>query len=147
MDSRNSPRTPGRPPLSPEAVAARVDDYCRRHGVEPTAEGLPPFPTGQRETPQHRDWLTVYRAVRRLEARRSGLQAPSRRPVQGALACAVCDEPVPPGADAREARLGRARLRLHVACADLAERARQAGPEAVGRVAALLWPGRAASRL
>jgi len=48
-----------------------VRDYCARYGVEPNAEGLPPFPTGLRETPQHREWLAVYKAHHRLRRRGS----------------------------------------------------------------------------
>jgi len=124
-----------------------VTAYCQRYGVAPTPEGLPPFPSGHRETPQHREWLVVYRAVKRLADRQNGTQpmAASRRlAVQGTLECAVCGEPVSASADARELRLGpaRAKARLHGACADLVDRARAAGPEAVARALALLWPRR-----
>jgi hypothetical protein len=121
-----------------------VTAYCQRHGVAPTPEGLPPFPSGQRETPQHREWLVVYRAVKRLAARQASSPgaARRRRAVQGTLECAVCGEPVSASADARELRLGpgRAKARLHGACADLVDRMRAAGPEAVARVLALLSP-------
>jgi len=44
-------------------------DYCARYGVAANAEGLPPFPSGLRETPQHREWLTLYKAHQRLRRR------------------------------------------------------------------------------
>jgi len=59
----------GRPPLSSEQVAARVQAYCARYGVTIGSEGLPPFPSGRRETPQHREWLTLYKALQRLRRR------------------------------------------------------------------------------
>ncbi len=144
------PQTPrvGRPPLSDETVESRVAAYCERYGVAPTAGGVPPFPSGQRETDQHREWLVVYRAVKRLAARTCPVNPrASPRAIQGALACAVCSEPVPPGDDhARDVRLGRARVRLHADCADLVEHARRAGPEALARLTPLLWPAFAKRR-
>ena len=62
----------GRPRLTLEELQARIADYCDRYGVAPNAEGLPPFPTGQRETQQHRDWIAVYKAHNRLARRRRG---------------------------------------------------------------------------
>jgi hypothetical protein len=62
----------GRPRLTPEDLQARVAEYCDRYRVGRNAEGLPPFPTGQRETRQHRDWLAVYKAHNRLARRGRG---------------------------------------------------------------------------
>lgn len=61
----------GRPRLTPEEYQARLRAYCSRYDVQPSAKGLPPFPTGRRETQQHRDWIAVYKAHHRL-ARREG---------------------------------------------------------------------------
>jgi hypothetical protein len=57
--------------------------YCARYAVKPTREGLPPFPTGQRETPQHREWISLYKTHDRLARRARGL-------------CERCSEPVAP---------------------------------------------------
>jgi hypothetical protein len=62
----------GRPRLTPEALQARIAEYCARYGVAPNAEGMPPFPAGQRETRQHRDWIAVYKAHDRLGRRGRG---------------------------------------------------------------------------
>jgi hypothetical protein len=62
----------GRPRLTPEDLEIRLADYCRRYRVSVTPEGLPPFPSGQRETAQHREWLVVYKAHRRLSRRARG---------------------------------------------------------------------------
>jgi hypothetical protein len=63
----------GRPRLTPEAYQARLKAYCDRYAVTPSASGLAPFPSGQRETPQHREWLSLYKAHSRL-ARHHGAQ-------------------------------------------------------------------------
>ena len=134
----------GRPPLSADAVRGRVTAYCQRYGVVAGDHGLPPFPAGRRETRQHREWLTIYRAVRRLESR-TGVppKASASRASAGAAPCAVCAKPLPPSA--REVRLGARgvpRARLHPHCADLVERLRQAGPDAAERAGRLLWSAR-----
>ena len=59
----------GRPPQAPEEVEARVQHYCARYGVAAGPDGLPPFPSGRRETEQHREWLTLYKALQRLRRR------------------------------------------------------------------------------
>jgi len=46
----------------------RVHAYCARYHVAPLETGLPPFPSGQRETPQHRAWIALYKAHQRLSA-------------------------------------------------------------------------------
>jgi hypothetical protein len=134
----------GRPAASAEHVAARVAAYCDRYGVQASSEGLPPFPSGERETAQHRQWLVVYRAVKRLASRRAA--EAGGRSARSASCCAVCLRSLPPG-DAREVRVARGRtVPVHSVCADLAGLALRAGPEAVARLAALLWPARAARR-
>jgi len=55
--------------MSTEQVEARVQEYCARYGVVPGPDGLPPFPSGRRETPQHREWLTLYKALQRMRRR------------------------------------------------------------------------------
>lgn len=62
----------GRPRLSEEDFRARIAAYCHRYDVAPGTEGLPPFPTGKRETRQHREWIAVYKAHRRLVRRGRG---------------------------------------------------------------------------
>ena len=56
----------GRPRLTPEDYEARVQAYCAAYAVKPNAEGLPPYPAGRRETPQHREWLKLYKAHNRM---------------------------------------------------------------------------------
>ncbi len=74
----------GRTRLTQDDLNSRVASYCRRYGVEPTAEGLPPFPSGKRETAQHRQWLGLYKLHNRLGRRARGQ-------------CERCAAPVSPG--------------------------------------------------
>ena len=62
----------GRKRLTQEDLDARIEAYCRRHGVEQTAAGLPPFPAGRRETAEHREWLGIYKLKNRLGRRGRG---------------------------------------------------------------------------
>ena len=134
----------GRTPHTEEQVRAKVLAYCERHGVTPGPEGLPPFPTGKRETRQHREWLTVYRALQRSKARAAS-PVPAGGPSTGAE-CPVCsrdlesDLAVPyPRRAPRSARP----VLLHPACAELARRAETLGPAAVEGLRRFLWPGKA----
>jgi hypothetical protein len=52
--------------LTVEDLQGRIAAYCERYGVAPGSDGLPPYPSGQRESAQHRDWIAVYKAHRRL---------------------------------------------------------------------------------
>lgn len=69
----------GRPRLTPEAYEARLKAYCVKYAVKPTPAGIPPFPTGQRETPQHRAWLALYKAHSRLARHADGAALEERR--------------------------------------------------------------------
>jgi hypothetical protein len=129
-----------RPPLTGEQVRDRVEAYCRRYGVLPGPDGLPPFPAGRRETRQHRDWLSVYRALQR-HRRRESAGAP---PGGAAAACPVCSRPLEPGLGVPYARRAAPAAALHPACADLARLAKRLGPAAFDGVGRFLWPRRSA---
>lgn len=64
--------TKGRPRLTPEALETRIAAYCQRYRVARGPNGLPPFPTGKRETPQHREWIGLYKTHNRLGRRLRG---------------------------------------------------------------------------
>ncbi len=134
-----------RPALTAEQVQAKVDLYCRRYDVAPGPGGLPPFPTGKRETRQHREWLTVYRALQRQRQRSAAAAAPPEpREVSAAAGtpCPVCSRPVEPGLGVAYARRSRSRsVTLHPACAELARLADSLGPDAVLGLTRFLWPG------
>ncbi len=77
-----TPKNPrGRPRLTAETLQSRIDAYCARYDVRPGPNGLPPFPAGRRETPQHRQWIALYTATRRLLARDRPKQVPTPTPV------------------------------------------------------------------
>lgn len=133
----------GRTPLTLDEVRAKALAYCDRYGVSPGPGGLPPFPAGQRETRQHREWLTVYRALQRAKARGTG-----EAPQEGSTTCPICALALAPGdAVPVQARRRSRRLALHRACADLVRLAQDAGPETLARLTHVLWPrtGRAGS--
>jgi hypothetical protein len=62
----------GRKRLTQDDLEARIAAYCRRHGITPTRQELPPFPSGKRETAQHREWLGLYKLHNRLGRRARG---------------------------------------------------------------------------
>ena len=128
-----------RPPLTDDQVRDKVHAYCERYDVSPGPEGLPPFPSGRRESLQHREWLTVYRALQRLNARSAGV--PAETSAEGS--CPVCSRAVNPDEAVAFHRRGRSRSeKLHSDCAELARLAEKAGPGSVVRISAWLWPRR-----
>jgi hypothetical protein len=150
--------TRGRQRLTPEQLEARTREYCRRYGVTASASGLPPFPSGRRETQQHREWMAVYKAHQRLsrrargecercaapasdgsvfcEAHRAGASGRSSGQDVAALdGCPVC------GRRVAHRKPGTAAA-LHGACRRLAGLAKAAGPETVDRLRSYLWPNR-----
>jgi hypothetical protein len=136
----------GRPPATEERVRAKVLVYCERYGVSPGPDGLPPFPSGKRETRQHREWLTVYRALQRFTRRAASASSPAPGDAASASAsCPVCsralerDLAVP---HARRAGKAARPASLHPACAELARIAETLGPGAVAGLSLYLWPGR-----
>jgi hypothetical protein len=141
-DVKKTRRPRGRPPLTPEDVRARIAGYCERYGVQPGANGLPPFPSGQRETAQHREWLSVYRANQRLQRR----SPPSVEQLQAAFEaqngrCPVCGEAVDLVESVPHRRPdGGIRAVLHPRCHKLVAVAEDAGSEALERARAYLWP-------
>ena len=117
----------------------KVLAYCERYDVTPGPEGLPPFPSGRRESPQHREWLTVYRALQRLKARSANVHGE----VSADDRCPVCTRAVTAADGVALPRAGRPRSeRLHAECAELGRLAEKAGRDAVARLDAWLWPRR-----
>jgi hypothetical protein len=132
----------GRPPLTEDQVRAKVLTYCERYGVSPVPEGLPPFPSGKRETRQHREWLTVYRARQRLLARVAAAAPLVTSSGDPEVGCALCTHAVPSEEAVSFSRAGRRGRpwQLHAGCADLLRRAEGVGPDTVARLSELLWP-------
>lgn len=161
---------PGRPRLTAEDLMARIAGYCQRYRVAPSADGLPPFPAGRRETQQHREWMVVYKAHSRLARRGRGqcercsspaangsvfcdehraASADRTTPVERRHEllraqkgrCPICGEPIDLGGGFAHGD-GPERLRavLHPRCHDLVRLAGAAGPKVLDRLRAYLWP-------
>ncbi len=130
----------------------KVLAYCERYQVSPGPEGLPPFPSGRRETRQHREWLTVYRARQRLEARAAGSlpAAPPGQPTQAFAVCPVCTRPLQKDLAVLRAHRAAGKtarpVALHPTCAELARLAEAVGPDALVALGAFLWPGPARAK-
>ena len=112
--------------MSDDEVRARIEAYCARYGVkERNAAGLPVYPAGQRETEQHRDWVTLYKLVDRHRKRSGGPPAPKKVP---GGSCPICLRP--------------AHGSRHIRCEEAVAFLRELGPDAVDRVRALIGEGR-----
>lgn len=62
----------GRPRLTEDDLKARIRAYCKSYGASLNDQGLPSFPAGKRETPQHREWVSLYKLWNRLGRRKRG---------------------------------------------------------------------------
>ena len=129
----------GRPRLTPEEYATRVRAYCARYGVAGAPDGLPPFPKGRRETPQHREWMKLYKAHKRLHGASAG-ERKALLEAQGGI-CPICNKSVELSDSldhGHESR--RPPALLHQACNQLVVAAESLGPQVVDRVRDYLWP-------
>jgi hypothetical protein len=140
-------RPRGRPPVTPDVLSARVAAYCKRYAVTANDGGLPPFPAGKRETEQHREWMTLYKAHQRLSQRGPSTADVERR--HELLAhqhgrCLVCRKPL----DLDDSRLDQPKANgnpqspepavLHARCLELVNLARSLGGDALDHVKARL---------
>jgi hypothetical protein len=121
----------GRPPLSEDVVHERVADYCARYGVrERNADGFPIYPTGQRESRQHREWVVLYKTFNRMRGRQGA--RPLRENRSGQRVCAIClkelasddEKSSPPG--------------LHAECSEVVQFVMRLGPAVLDRIRGLL---------
>jgi hypothetical protein len=137
-DAAPSPAPPprrGRPRLTADDLRVRLADYCGRYDAVLNDEGLPPFPAGKRETAQHREWMSLYKAHRRLSDR--GPDTTDLEQRQELLAaqhgrCGICRKPL----DLEDSRLDPHETHpavLHARCLDLVALARLLGAEALDR--------------
>lgn len=128
--------------MTADALREKVLDYCRQYSVQPRADDdLPPFPAGKRETPQHRAWIVLYKARRRLDERQQradpALHAAALEAQKGR--CPIClaplasDDPVLAGPAARITI-------LHPACREAVRFAGRHDPSILDRIRAHAWP-------
>jgi hypothetical protein len=126
--------------MTPDEYQARLHRYCQAYGLAAAAEGPPPYPSGQRETPQHREWLALYKAYRRLGAPQGDsaeLRARLTKAQKGA--CPICGRPVGISDPvARGPETGEPRAVLHRGCLQIVGLVQAQGPEVLQRVAAYL---------
>jgi hypothetical protein len=73
-----------RPRLTEDDYRQRLAAYCTRYDTRVTPSGIPPYPAGKRETPQHREWIALHRLHDRLRRRSVGK-------------CQQCEQPAVPG--------------------------------------------------
>jgi hypothetical protein len=115
----------GRPPLTEATVRERIEAYCARYDSQKlNAEGFPAYPSGRRETAQHREWVSLYRAFRRMRERAT----PRRKSGPGGAECPVCLRP--------NDRPGQG----HPRCLRVVDLVRELGPEALERIRSLAFP-------
>jgi hypothetical protein len=121
----------------------RIADYCSRYGVAVSGgQQLPPFPSGKRETRQHREWMSLYKAHRRISGGAQAGRQDSAQ-IQELLAtqrarCPICRKPIDTG-DARLDQRGADHPAVvHDRCLELLTLARELGPEALERAKARL---------
>ena len=133
-----------RTPHTEDQVRAKVLAYCERYGVSPGPGGLPPFPAGRRETRQHREWLTVYRALQRFRQRATAEAPPPAHVGSSVPLCPICAHPLEPALSVPYARRTRSArpVPLHPNCAELVRLAENLGPNAVAALGPFLWPKR-----
>jgi hypothetical protein len=121
------PRT-GRPPLTEAVIRERIAAYCSRYGVALTDAGFPAYPAGLRETPQHREWIMLFKVFSRLRDRSAPKGSARSRSDQSVGACAICLQALPkPG-------------KPHRRCAEVIEFIRELGVPALDRIRAAAFP-------
>lgn len=151
----------GRPAITEEVLHARIGDYCARYKVAPNENGLPPFPAGQRETRQHREWISLLKAGSRLRRRTAGLcrrcdapAAPGKvfcgqhdpssartAPATSNTKCLICGDAVAGTlVDEHRRRPESEPVLVHRACLGVISLAQKAGPGLLDRVRDYLWP-------
>lgn len=132
----------GRPPLTEDVLRQRIADYCARYGVRSlNADGLPPYPAGQRESRQHREWIVLHKGLSRLRAREGldNVEERERLHLAQKGRCPVCAQNVDSRAVLDRDLSGRVRGLVHRECARVLRMAEDAGAETVARVASYLW--------
>ena len=119
------PRT-GRPPLTDAVVRERIEAYRARYDArELNPEGFPAYPTGRRETAQHREWISLYRAFRRVRTRAAARKSGGSDVSQ----CPVCLRAT-----------DRPDQATHPRCLKVVELVRGLGPEALERIRSVAFP-------
>ena len=131
--------------MTQEALQERIDAYCKRYKVSKRgATGLPPYPAGERETPQHRDWIVLYKAISRFRRRQAALPtSPERAAALKAQdgRCPICLAALGAEGQAALKPQGGATLTIvHPDCDELLSLVLKLGPSVLDRLRAYAWP-------
>ena len=130
----------GRRRLTEEVLAQRIADYCSRYGVADRNEsGFPVFPAGQRETPQHREWVVLFKALSRLRDTGPRDLRTALFASQGGR-CPVCTEEIPVEGGVVVAGAAGVQVLAHPGCGRFLRQALDLGPGGLDRARAVLWP-------
>jgi hypothetical protein len=132
--------------MTQEALQQRIAAYCTGYNVSRgDPEGLPPYPAGERESRQHRDWIVLYKAISRFRQRRAALPTPPER--AAALEaqdghCPICLAQVgAEGQIAQQPGPGATMTIVHAECDDLLSFVLKLGPSVLDRLRSYAWPG------
>lgn len=136
--------------MTAEALQQRIDAYCTRYKVpRGAARGLPPYPAGERETRQHRDWIVLYKAISRFRRRQAALPtSPERAAALKAQdgRCPICLVEVGAQDDiAHQPRPGTTMTLVHPGCNELLRLVLTLGPAVLDRLRSYAWPAPAPS--
>jgi len=130
--------------MTAEALQQRIDAYCARYKVPRRTGGLPPYPAGERETRQHRDWIVLYKAISRFRQRQTALPtSPERAAALKAQdgRCPICLVEVGvEGQTAHQPQPGAALTIVHLECNELLRRVLTLGPSVLDRLRSCAWP-------
>ena len=131
--------------MTQEQLQQRIDAYCAKYEVSVRkADGLPPFPAGERETRKHRDWVVLYKAVSRFRQRRAALPMSSER--TAALAaqngrCPIClDELGADGEPFSQPGSPASLTIVHAECDTCLRLLVRLGPSVLERLQSCAWP-------
>ena len=129
--------------MTAEALQERIDAYCARYGVRKRpSDGLPPYPAGERESRQHREWIVLFKAVSRFRKRQAALpSSPERAEALKAqkARCPICLAAVGPE-DVVASTPGVAMTIVHPDCDQVLRTLLKLGPSGLERLRSLAWP-------
>ena len=110
--------------------------------MKPGPNVLSPFPSGRRETAQHRDWICLYKVQTRLAARGNVYGIEERREAlrRQRGGCAVCGDSLELGDAVNHAdKNGGLRGVLHKECKRIAALAERLGSDGFARLGTYLF--------
>jgi hypothetical protein len=98
---------------------------ARYDSRELNADGFPAFPSGLRETAQHHEWISLYRAFQRVRVRAAAEKSGHADVSQCPVCLRLADRPDRP---------------THPRCLRVIEYLRELGPQALERIRSVAFP-------